>query len=94
MPWEAIFMELTHDDIIWIAKLMAEEIRSTISASSSGRWMTRKKAMSYLSIRSLNTFKKLEDEGVIQGSYLGKTGGKRYDRIQIDEYLLRNRYTS
>jgi hypothetical protein len=86
-------MELTHDDITNIAKIVAEAIKDELIKTSPGRWITRKEAMTYLRIKSMNTFKKLEEEGVVQGSYLGKTGGKRYDRIQIDEYLLRNRYT-
>jgi hypothetical protein len=87
-------MELSRDDLIQIAQLMAKEMSEIILSISAGRWLTKKAAMVYLSIKSQTTFKKLEEEGVIQGSYLGKTGGKRYDRIQLDDYLLRNRYTS
>jgi hypothetical protein len=85
-------MELTHNDITNIAQLIASEIKGKLVETSPGRWLTKQAAMEYLSIKSPTTFKRLEDEGVIQGSYLGKSGGKRYDRVQLDDYLLRNRY--
>jgi hypothetical protein len=87
-------MELTHADITSIAQIIASEIKGKLFETSPGRWMTKLDAMAYLSIKSPTTFRRLEDEGVIQGSYLGKSGGKRYDRMQLDEYLLRNRYAA
>lgn len=78
-------MELTHQDIEAIARVISREVKDAVRADMNpGRWLTLPEAMAYAKVRSPDTIRRWIKEGHIHAHK--RTGQWIVDRTSIDDW--------